>query len=316
MLSATPHRYRDAAELIEDYHRRGWTDGLPIVPPTPDVVTSFLEHAKLEPEKVVGSVASWTATVTAEHVAINAVMAGCRPEYLPVVVAAVRALTAPAANCWTNCATTNNPSQVIVINGPVRTELDVRCGRGLLGPGNRATATIGRALGLVVRNVLGAVTGGLDQSVFSFPGRYSICFGENEEDSPWTPLHVERGLRAEQSAVTVFGAMPMLLVRPSLTAGAEDIIASCAGRLHTSVGVWGDAGRLPVDLLLVIAVEHMQTLAGAGWSKADIRAALFETLTGMQAGPTTRDDGRPLGLGGPDNILVVAAGGSGNPLSM
>ena len=149
------------------------------------------------------------------------------------VVAAVRALTSPAANCWTNCATTNNPSQVIVINGPVRTELDVRCTKGLLGPGNRATATIGRALGLVVRNVLGAVPGGLDQSVFSFPGRYSICFAENEDDSPWVPLHAERGLAPDQSAVTVFGAMPMLLVRPSLTAGPDDIIASCAMRLKT-----------------------------------------------------------------------------------
>jgi hypothetical protein len=316
MLSATPHRYRDAAELIEDYHRRGWTDGLPIVPPTPELVSSFLEQANLQPDDVIGSVVSWSATVTAEQVAINAVMAGCLPEYLPTVVAAVRALTAPAANCWTNCATTNNPTQVIVINGPVRTQLDVRCEKGLLGPGNRATASIGRALGLVVRNSFGAVPGGLDQSVFSFPGRYSICFGENEEASPWLPLHVERGLAASESAVTVFGAMPMLLVRPALTAGPEDIIESCAVRLHTSVGVWGDAGRLPVDLLLVIAAEHMQTLGDGGWSKADIRRALFDALSARRGAPTTRDEDRALGLGGPDNILVVAAGGSGNPLSM
>ena len=103
-LSATPHRYHDMVQLVEDYHRRGWTDGLPIMPPTPDAVEMFLAHAGLPPDEIIGSVASWSATVRAEHVAINSVMAGCLPEYLPVVVAAVRALTSPAANCWTNCA--------------------------------------------------------------------------------------------------------------------------------------------------------------------------------------------------------------------
>ena len=258
---------------------------------------------------------SWSASVTAEQVAINAVMAGCRPEYLPTVVATVRALTDPVANCWTNCATTNNPSQVVVINGPVRGRLGVRCGTGLFGAGNRPTATIGRALGLVVRNALGAVPGGLDQSVFSFPGRYSICFGENEESSPWLPLAAERGLAAGRSAVTVFGAMPMLLVRPSLTAGPEDIIDAAADRLRNSVGVWGGPDRA-VDLMMVVAVEHMMTLAAAGWSKADVREALYRALASLRGGPTTRDRDTVLGLRGPDNILVVAAGGSGNPLSM
>src|SRR5579859_2245901 len=315
MLSANQHRYRDAAELVEDYHQRGWTDGLPIAPPTPAAVQAFLDGAGLPPDEIVGTVESWSARVTAEHVAINAVMAGCRPEYMPVVVAAARALTDPVANCWTNCATTNNPSQVIVINGPVRLDLGVRCGTGLFGPGNRATATIGRALGLVVRNALGAVPGGIDQSVFSFPGRYSICFGENEEDSPWIPLHAERGLPAAQSAVTVFGAMPMLLVRPSLTAGAEEIIDSAAVRLQTSIGVWGEPRR-GLDVVLVIAIEHMQTMVDAGWSKADIRSALFVALSRRRGAPSTRDHDKPVALTGPDNILVVAAGGSGNPLSM
>jgi hypothetical protein len=315
MLSAGQHRYRDLADLVEDYHERGWTDGLPITPPTPDAVQGFLDDAGMAPDETVGTVESWSATVTAEQVAINAVMAGCRPEYLPTVVAAVRALTDSVANCWTNCATTNNPSQLIVINGPVRLELGVRCGTGLFGAGNRATATIGRALGLVVRNAFGAIPGGIDQSVFSFPGRYSICFGENEEESPWTPLHAERGLTPEQSAVTVFGAMPMLLVRPSLTAGAEEIIANAAVRLQTSIGVWGEPGRR-VDLMLVVAVEHMHTMASAGWSKADIREALFGALSHLRGGPSTRDYDRPLALSGAHEILVVAAGGSGNPLSM
>ena len=106
MLSAAQHRYPSEADLVEDYHARGWTDGLPIAPPTPELVEAFLAGAALAPDEVVGSVSSWSASVTAEQVAINAVMAGCRPEYLPTVVAAVRALTDPVANCWTNCATT------------------------------------------------------------------------------------------------------------------------------------------------------------------------------------------------------------------
>jgi hypothetical protein len=316
MLSAAEHRYCSVAELVEDYHERGWTDGLPITPPTPEAVRGCLSHAGLAGHERVGSVASWSATVTAEHVAINAVMAGCRPVDLTTVIAAVRALTEPEANCWTNCATTNNPSQVIVVNGPVRQRVGVRCRTGLLGPGNRASATIGRAVGLVVRNVLGAVPGGIDQSVFSFPGRYSICFGENEEGSPWTPLHVERGLAPEQSAVTVLGAMPMLLVRPSLTAGPDEIVADCAAQLQGSVGVWGRRRNPGISLLVVVAAEHMGTLARAGWTKADLRQALFGALSELRGGVTTRDDGLPLALSGPGAILVVAAGGSGNPLSM
>ena len=202
---------------------------------------------------------------------------------------------------------------MVVINGPVRGRC-VRCGTGLFGVGNRPTATIGRALGLVVRNALGAVPGGLDQSVFSFPGRYSICFGENEEASPWLPLHAERGLAAGQSAVTVFGSMPMLLVRPSLTAGPEEIIDAAADRLHNSVGVWGGPDRA-VDLMMVVAAEHLLTLTAAGWSKADVREALYRALASLRGGPT-RDRDTVLGLRGPDHILVVAAGGSGNPLSM
>jgi hypothetical protein len=158
-LTAPQHRYDSYAELVDDYFARGWTDGLPVVPPTPAAVEAGLEYAGLDPGQVIGTVPSWDVVIDAEHVAINAVMAGCKPEYLPVVVAAVTALTQPEQNVHSATATLASNWQAVIVNGPIRNELGIKCDQGCMGPGFRANATIGRALRLVVRNVMGAIPG-------------------------------------------------------------------------------------------------------------------------------------------------------------
>lgn len=316
MLTAEQHQYADAFDLQEDYFARGWTDGLPIVPPTPALVERFLSFAGLAPDTVVGVLDQREVTVTAEHVAINAVMAGCRAEYLPVVVAAVKALLQPEGHAHIVTATTNNPAQVLVVNGPVRDEIGLNCGQSCFGPGFRPNATIGRALRLVVRNVFGSVPGTIDQSVFSTPSRYSFCFGEDEASVPWRPLHVERGFAAEQSTVTVFSAMPFLMAATAASTDPSDVVDVFVDRLyhsHHSGWLWGDTGA-SLDVLVVIGAEHARYFVNGGWSKDDIRAAMWERMAARPGRPGTRFEGMPLLLQ-PEDILLVAAGGAGNPLS-
>ncbi|MCY3890912.1 MAG: hypothetical protein OXG50_13585, partial [bacterium] len=183
MTTATQHSYDSYEALVEDYFEKGWTDGLPIVPPTPEMVAIFLERAGLSGDEVLGTVPTREVTCTAEQAAANAVMAGCLPEYFPTVVAAVRAHLHPKGNCHSTTGTLSGAAQAVIINGPIRNELGVVSGAGCFGPGFRANATIGRALRLVIRNVCRAIPGFLDRASYSTPVRYSFCFGENEEAS-------------------------------------------------------------------------------------------------------------------------------------
>lgn len=187
----------------EGYFELGFTDGLPVIAPTEERVTAMLAMARLEPGEVLGEVPTRNVKVAAEKVAINAVMAGCRPEYFPVVVAAVRAFLQPKANAHSTTATLAGAAHAVIVNGPARTELDIVSGQACFGPGFRANATIGRALRLVIRNVCRTVPGDLDRASFSWPLRYSFCFGENEEASEWTPLHVQFGYARDDSVVTI-----------------------------------------------------------------------------------------------------------------
>jgi hypothetical protein len=305
-LQAPRHEYRDYADLLEDYYERGWTDGLPVVPPTPELVDEFLAAAELEPDAVVGTVPTREVTVTAEHVAINAVMAGCRSDYMPVVVAAVRAHLHEKGNCHSTTGTLSGAAQVVVINGPARTRLDVNCTAGCFGPGWRANATIGRALRLVIRNVCRAVPNFLDRGTFSTPARYSFCFGEDEEGSPWLPLSVERGIPAGTSAVTVHSFMMMSPSTDFVSRTPEGILDSLARSIRqrgTAGDVWlGD----DTNVLVVMGPEHRRYLVEAGWSKADARAYLWPKL---KAEPQP-GEGR-VKLGKPEGLLLVAAGGPG-----
>ena len=307
MTTATQHAYDSYEALVEDYFEKGWTDGLPIMPPTPEKVAEFLAAAGLSREEVLGTVPTREVTCTAEQAAANAVMAGCRPEYFPVVVAAVRAHLHPKGNCHSTTGTLSGAAQAVIINGPIRNELGVVSGAGCFGPGFRANATIGRALRLVIRNVCRGIPGFLDRASYSTPARYSFCFGENEEASDWAPLHVQRGLSAEQSAVTVHSLMKMVEATDFTSRTAEGVCDSLVRDIRAN-GVAGDSW-LGEDgnVVIVIGHEHQRFFLEEGWSKADIQQHLWPRLNA----PATSAADRMARIGKPEGILIVAAGGAG-----
>jgi hypothetical protein len=306
MLKAARESYQSYDALLQGYHERGWTDGLPIVPPTPDRVDAFLSAAGVEPELVLGTVPTREVIATAESCAINAVMAGCKPQYARVVVAAFRAFFDEKANCHSTTATLTGAAHAVIVHGPVRREIGINCGSGCFGPGSHANATIGRALRLVIRNVCKAVPGGLDRATFSKPARYSFCFGEDEEGSSWLPMHVECGMSAETSAVTVhsntdrFAAWDHEMRSPQ---SLLDCIVRTARARDIRQDDWLGDER---NMVLVVGPEHRDFLVGAGWSKQDVREYLFPRLTAESG-----DGEEKHHLHRAEGIQIVAAGGRG-----
>jgi len=260
---------------IEELYARGVTDGLPVVPPTPERVARAVEAAGRAADELVAEVPPNYGRATVEKIAINAVMAGCRPDYLPVVIAAVEAVCDDAFDLHGVSATTNAPAPLIVVNGPIRHRLDINCGAGLFGPGWRANATIGRALRLVCVNVGGARPGVVSMSTFAHPGRYTYCIGEREEASPWDSLAVEHGFAAGDDTVALLAADAPITVYDQRSRTAPDLCATLAATLavveHHKMTHWGDT-------LLVLSPEHAAIMAGDGWGKADVRRFLFERL--------------------------------------
>lgn len=302
------YEWSDSDDFLEHAYEEGWTDGLPVVPPTPVKVEAFLSSAGLAPDDVLGSVPTREIIVTAELAAVNAVMAGCRPEYFPLVVAAVRAHLDEHGNSHATTASLAGPAHALIINGQARRELGVACEAGCLGPGFRPNATIGRALRLVMRNVLRAVPGFLDRATFSWPLRYSFCFGENEEASNWTPLHVQRGLAPDQSAVTVQSVMRMVTVWDATSRTPEGIADTLVQHLR-SYGVVEDRAFLGdgISVVLIMGKEHHRFFIEAGWSKEDLQAYMWPRVTE----PTRSPNDRFVKIGEPANLMVVPAGGAG-----
>jgi hypothetical protein len=320
-LTSRRHPAADEAEAIELCFARGWTDGLPVVPPTPDRVERMLRAARLDPGREITYIAHRAVSVTAEKVAINAVMAGCRPEYMPVVVAAVEGIGDPKWSYHGPGTSTAGAGVLVIVNGPAARELDINAGDNLFGPGWRANLTIGRAVRLVMRNVCGSLPGALDRGTLGHPGKLSYVIAENEVESPWTPLHVERGFRPEQSAVTIVAAAAPRQFYNQLSNTAEGVLTTLADDMRASGNLTGQP-----NFVVVLAGEHMRTIAGSGWSKAMIREFLFEHTqnsyahlkrTQQLAGAVQPDDEtrlRPL-VESPDDILVVAAGGRAGAFS-
>ena len=264
-------QFDDEFEFMFD---QGFSDGLPLVPPTPERVIRMLAGTSRDPQEIVAAVPPNMGEATVEKVAINAVMAGCKPEYLPVVLAAVEAVCTEQYNIHGVMATTMGASPVLVVNGPIRHRLGMNMGLGALGQGNRANATIGRAVRLLIRNIGGARPGGTERSTLGNPMKFTMCFAEWEERSPWAPLHVERGFRAEESVVTVYTASsgPMLLVDQDSRTAAQ--LAGSFGLALESI--FGIKQHYATDTLLVIVPEHVDTLQRDGYTKADIRRRIQE----------------------------------------
>ena len=263
----------DMDAAFSDMYERGWTDGLPVIAPTRERVARMIDHVQLPPDLKIARMAPGGGLATVENIAINAVMAGCLPEYLPVVIAAVEALAQPAFLLLGVQTTTNPVAPFVLINGPIRRLIGVNGGRGALGPGWRANATIGRAVRLAMLNLGGAIPGEIDKATHGFPGKYTFCTGELEEESPWEAFHVERGFRPEDSTVTVIACQ-----------GTQSVVAaylkpeSILGMLVNAMAVWGPNSYFQGDgnPTVILTPRHADIFHEAGWSKARIREWLFE----------------------------------------
>jgi len=325
MPSETLHSKRydlpNTSEAIEFYFAKGWTDGLPIVPPTEGAIRAMLDTAGLEPDEEITFIEHRQVPVTAEKVAINAAMAGCKPEYMAVIVTALEAIGNPRWTYHGPATSTGGAAVFMLVNGPIVRELGINYGEDLFGPGWRANATIGRAVRLVMRNVIGTLPGGLDRSTMGHGGKYTFCIAENEEESPWPAVHVERGFRPEQSTVTVMAALAPHQFYNQLSNTAEGILTTACAHMRVS----GMVGTQP-EYVLVIAGEHMQVMANEKWSKDDIRKFCFEHTQSslaelkninVKSGEITADDDtniQPL-VASPDDFIVVAAGGRAGAFS-
>ena len=265
-----------AEDPIEAAFARGWTDGLPVTPPTEERVARMLGGAALPPDQVICALPPDLAECTVEKVAINAVMAGCLPEYLPVVLAAVTAAASSPFNIHGIAATTYFTGPVVVVNGPVRRRIGMNAGINALGQGNRANLTIGRALNLVVRNVGGARPGGVDRAALGSPGKLSFCFPEDEEGSPWESLAVERGFSPQDSTVTLFAGHGPIEIVDQRSRTPESLAGTYALQLRV-VGHPKLAGL--ADAIVVVSPEHARVFREAGWSKTRLRQEIFSLLT-------------------------------------
>jgi len=304
----------DEAEAMFE---RGWTDGLPVVAPTEARVLRMLGGTDRDPAEIVAVVPPDLVECSVEKVAVNAVMAGCRPEFLPVVLAALEAACTTEFNAHGVLATTMPVGPVLVVNGPVRRRIGMNSGVNVLGQGNRANSTIGRAVQLVIRNVGGGRPGGVDRAAQGNPGKVGLCFAEDEEGSPWEPLHVSRGFDAAVSTVTVFAGEGPRGVVDQLSRDPESLARSLAACLRT---VQHPKLALAFDALVVVGPEHGRVFREGGWSRAQLLARLDELLTlpgddlvrgagGIAEGLAPTVAGITLPKFRPGGILVVHAGG-------
>ncbi len=275
---STPTFLSDVIELSDDLEAfndhamtQGWSDGLPLIPPTEARVERMLQGYERTSDAVIAHVPVEDAPCTIEKLAINAVMAGCKPSYMPLLIATVQAVADPAFNLTAIQGTTNPVGPMIIVNGPIRHRIGINCGYGCLGPGWQANATIGRALRLLLINVGGGVPGVQDMAVMGHPGKYTMCVGENEEESPWEPLHVERGLQPSQSAVTVVGVSGCLNIVG--TRRAEAMVREIADALGY---VGSNDYRFAGQPVCALNSTHAEYLAKGGYDKARLKQALYE----------------------------------------
>jgi hypothetical protein len=315
------HVLTDLGQAMDFCYERGWTDGLPVVPPTEAAVQRMLDAVGLAPDAQLAFITNRQVAVTAEKVAINAVMAGCLPEYMPVVVAAVEAIAEPQWGYHGPATSTGGAGPLLIVNGPIARRLEINCEDNLFGPGWRANATIGRAIRLIMRNVIGTLPGLLDRGTLGHPGKYSYVIAENEAESPWMPLHAQRGFKPEQSTVTVLAAEAPRQWYNQLSSTPEGVLRTVCDDMRHHNSTNGQP-----QYVLVLAGEHMRTIANGGWSKADIQKFVFENTQNSVAhikrmerlaGAVTPQDEttmRPL-LAQPDDVLVVAAGGRAGAFS-
>jgi hypothetical protein len=326
-----------ADDPIEQLYEQGVTDGFPVVPPTRARVERMLAGAPdRSRDELIGTIGPCYGEATVEKVAINAVMAGCKPEYFPVVLAGVEALCDERLCAHGLNVTLFSAAPWAIINGPVRLQIGLNCGHNALGHGFRANATIGRALRLGIMNIGGARPHEITKATMGQPGQYSAIIAENEEESPWEPFHVERGFSEDESAITLFAGGSPQQISDFQSRSAEQLVASIGFTMGG--GLW-NYKNYPLfgDTILILSPEHAHTIAADGWSRKDVRQFLYDTVKqsvedlkpgkgggeGFGANLLRAFENRGLVVNGyvrkfrsPDSLLVVVAGGTAGRFSV
>jgi hypothetical protein len=308
----------DLLEVIEDCFERGWTDGLPVVPPTPGLVERFLSYTKRDPAEVIWYMSQVHRGCTVQIAAINAAMAGCRPEYFPTVLAALEATVDegwPGNGGWQS---TTGGGPLLIVNGPVRHEFGFNCKGNIFGTGFRPNATVGRAIRLIIMNAYGVRPHELDQATQGTSGKFGVCIGENEEDSPWEPLHVELGYGADTSTVSAIHVRSCEFIDNRNCNDPKEILDDIADTISRT----GATHWLNKRIAVILGPEHAQLLARNGYSKQDVKE-YFVAHTGRPAwmfrgtgkrsltehdGVAVPDDELVRIISSPDDILVAVAG--------
>ena len=268
----------DSFDALEKMNRlflhRGWSSGFPLLPPTREKVDWMLSGTDRAPDELVGVVRPKGGQATVEKIAVNAVMAGCLPSYMPILITAVEAMTDPAFDLAQVAATAGTSAPLLIINGPIRNQLRVNYGTGALGPAWRANVTIGAAVRLILTNIGRALPGITDMSVIGWPGDFSLCIGENEEANPWQPLHVEKGFAREANTVTavaIYGILDLM----ATTDRATDVL----GHYATVIAGSGSSHSIFQGTLLLLSPEPAALIASEGFSKNDVKQYLFNHVT-------------------------------------
>ena len=322
----------DLVSTTELMYETGWTDGLPVVPPTKDRVREFTDPLGRPPDELIAEIPPLGGKATVERIAVNAVMAGCLPAHLPVVITALEAMMDERFNLRGVQCSTGIHSPLLVINGPIAKELDINSGYNCFGQGWRANATIGRAVKLILVNLGGAIPGTINKSTFGHPGAYTYCIAEDEAANPWEPLHVEAGFAESDSTVTVYPAeAPHNIMYHA--ANPRDFLTVLADSMCTLGNV---QMYVMGDTFVVLGPEHARMLAEAGWRKRDVKLFLFEHARKpvrllRKGGPPQGDERRDLFwprfvdpadddqmvpvVRRPENINIIVAGGAGGPHS-
>ena len=299
----------DLDAINRTYRDKKWSDGLPVVPPTAARVEKMLSKVARPRHDVVTTLAPGFGAATVELIAINAVLAGCDPEYMPALLAAVEAVSAPEFNLQGIQATTNPVAVWILVNGPVARQLAINAGHNCLGEGAWANLTIGRALRLILRNIGGAIPGEMDRSTQGQPGRIAFCCAENEDDSPWTPWHVERGFAAGTSTVTVIAAEGTINMNTHTKTAEELIRVTADTMIHPPSNEYCNGG----EPFIIYGPEHANIFHAAGLDKAEVKRRLWAASMMPASRMAAKDLGRARGsrreeLGeiGPDTLLPIA----------
>ena len=308
-----PIEYKESFfETVDFYHKKGWTDGLPIIPPTKEMIRTFLDSGGIREGQIIFEVPERKRSVEAEKIAINAILAGCLPVYMPVLISALEAMADPDYNVHASASSTGGAAPLMVVNGPVRPEISLNSGTNFYGPGSRANASIGRAIRLVLINCLGAKPGLMDRSTQGNPGKYSLTFGENEELSPWESLSVELGFEKEESTVTLLA-----------TEGPHNIqnhYGQTKGILDTSCNTMSSLGSMSEgQSFFIFSPEHAKIISKEYKTKQEIKEYIYKHATipveklretGKIDGAGWADqDGNVRHALSPNDIFIVVSGG-------